>query len=158
WGSNSDWFVGAAPATGRDGAVILGARKHNEPSGQPDRLMALDRWGNKMWELTIQGEVSEAAVIDAEGVIYFGTHKGYFYSVTPEGGIRWHYRLGARIASAPAITGAGLALIGAYDGCLYAVSPEMKVAWQFHTEAIIHQCSPAIAADGTIYFGSWDRC
>lgn len=30
--------------------------------------------------------------------------------------------------------------------------------WQFHSGAIIHQCSPAIATDGTIYFGSWDEC
>jgi large repetitive protein len=158
WDSNSDWFAVTSPVTASDDSVILGARKHNESYGQPDRLMALDRWGNKMWELTIQGEVSEAPVIGAEGAIYFGTHKGYFYSVTPEGGGRRYCRLGARIASGPAITGDGLALIGAYDGCLYAVSPEMDMKWQFHTGAIIHQCSPAIAADGTIYFGSWDRC
>ncbi len=158
WGSNSDWLAVTSPVTARDGAVILGVRNHNGPSGQPDRLMALDRWGAKMWELTIQGEVSEAPVIDAEGVIYFGTHKGYFYSVTSEGEIRRHCRLGARIASASAITGDGLALIGAYDGCLYAFAPNMEVTWQFQTEAIIHQCSPAIAADGTIYFGSWDHC
>ncbi len=142
----------------RDGAVVLGARKHGESSGQPDRLMALDRWGAKIWELTIQGEVSEAPVIGAEGAIYFGTHKGYFYSVTSEGVITRHYRLGARIASAPAITEDGFALIGAYDGFLYAISPKMDVTWRFHAGAIIHQCSPAIAADGTIYFGSWDRC
>jgi large repetitive protein len=158
WGSNSDWFAVTSPVTAEDGSVILGARKHNEPSGQPDRLVVLDRWGNKMWEMTTQGEVSEAPVIGAEGAIYFGTHKGYFYSVTPEGQIRWLYRVGARIASAPAITEDGLALIGAYDGCLYAISPEMKVAWQFHAGAMIYQCSPAIAADGTIYFGSWDHC
>ncbi|MCI0661013.1 MAG: PQQ-binding-like beta-propeller repeat protein, partial [Acidobacteria bacterium] len=134
WGSNSDWFACASPVTERDGSVILGVRKDNESSKRPDRLMALDRWGAKIWELTIQGEVSEAPVIDVEGVIYFGTHKGYFYSVTPEGGIRRHCRIGARIASAPAITGDGLALIGAYDGCLYAVSPEMEVVWRYQTE------------------------
>ncbi len=35
----------------------VGARKYNERSGQPDRLMALDRWGNKLWDLTIQASV-----------------------------------------------------------------------------------------------------
>jgi outer membrane protein assembly factor BamB len=158
WGSNSDRFAVTSPVTAGDGSVILGARKHDEPSGQPDRLVVLDRWGNKTWELTTQGEVNEAPVIGSEGAIYFGTHKGYFYSVTPEGEVRRHHRLGARIASAPAITEDGLALIGAYDGCLYAISPEMKVAWRFHTREMIHQCSPAIAADEPIYFGSWDRC
>lgn len=158
WSSNSDWFAVTSPVTARDGSVILGARKHNGPSGQSDRLMAIDRWGAKIWELAIQGEVSEAPVIGAEGAIYFGTHKGYFYSVTPEGGVRRHYRLGARIASAAAITREGLALIGSYDGCLYAFSPKMDVTWQFHAGGVIHQCAPAIATDETIYFGSWDRC
>ena len=73
WSSNSDWFAVTSPVMARDGAVILGARKHGESSGQPDRLMALDRWGAKIWELTIQGEVSEAPVIGAEGAIYFSS-------------------------------------------------------------------------------------
>jgi hypothetical protein len=40
---NGTVYVGDVAA--RDGAVIFGGRRHDKSSGQPDRLMALDRWG-----------------------------------------------------------------------------------------------------------------
>ena len=48
---------------------------------------------------------------------------------------------------------------GEYGGLpwyLYAVHPNGTLKWRYKTEGLIMGSSPAIAADGTVYVGSWD--
>ncbi len=158
WSSTRSWLVVSSPVITSDGRVIVGVRKQNVPAGQHDWLMAADLWGNTVWELSIQGDVGEAAAIAADGTIWFGTHRGYIYAVTPDGSIRWRFRPGGRISSAPALTAEGLVLFGTQDGCLYAISPDAEVVWKYPAIEIINQSSPSIAADGTICVGCWDHC
>lgn len=158
WSSNKDRLAITSPVSTSDGSVIIGARKqHGSPSGQNDCVIALDRWGNTIWEVGVQGEVGDTPAIAADGTIYFGTHKSYVYALNHSGVVRGRFRSNGRISSSPAITGEGLALIGSHDGCLYAISPDMDLVWSYYTGELISQASPAIAADGTIYFGCQDH-
>lgn len=158
WASNGDWLAVTSPITTSDGLAIVGAKKPGLTNGQYERLAAVDRWGNTVWEISTQGEVGDAPVIDADGTIYFGTQRGYFYAVTPDGNVKWHFRLGGRITSSPAITAEGLALIGSQDGYLFAVSPNWEIVWNYYAGEMIRHASPAVATDGTIYFGCCDHC
>lgn len=157
WTSNGDWLVVTSPVTTSDGLAIVGAKKQSVTDGQYERLIAVDQWGNTVWEISTQGELGDAPAIGADGTIYFGTHKGYFYAVSPDSRVKWHFRLGGRISSSPALTADGLALIGTQDGHLFAVSPDWDLAWNYSAGGMIRQASPAVADDGTIYFGCCDR-
>lgn len=158
WAPNGDWLAVTSPVTTSDGLAIIGAKKQGVTNGQYERLVAVDRWGNTVWEVSTQGEVGDTPVIGADGTIYFGTQRGYFYAVTPNGDIKWHFRLGGRITSSPAVTTNGLALIGTQDGYLFAVSPNWEMVWNYYVGEMIRHASPAEAADGTIYFGCCDHC
>lgn len=107
------------------------------------------------WSYQTKGRIGRSSpAVARNGTVYVGDQECLLYAISNEGRLVWRRRTTGRASGATA----SITNDSAIDGCLYAVSPEMDVAWQFHTGAIIHQCSPAIAGDGTIYFGSWDHC
>src|SRR5262249_20592075 len=157
WSSNKTRLAVTSPVSTSDGLIIVGARKHDVPSGQQDRVIAVDKWGNTVWEVSTQGEVGDTPAIASDGTIYFGTHKSYVYAVSRNGFVKGHFRSNGRITSSPAITEEGLVLIGAHDGYLYAISPDLDLVWSYYAGELISHASPALATDGTIYFGCHDH-
>ena len=158
WVAPNDWLAVTSAAIACDGGAILGVRKLRGCDGTQDRLIAVNRLGQVVWEIAVHGGISDAPAICTSRAGYVGTGYGDIYKITCDGEVAHHCRPGGRISSALAVRADGVVLAATQDGCLYAISPEMEVLWRYQTGRIISHSSPAIAEDGTIYFGSWDHC
>jgi outer membrane protein assembly factor BamB len=95
-------------------------------------------------------------IIDTDGMIYGASN--YMYSIYPNGTEKWRYYVGV-IESTPAIDENGILYIGTIWGMpnyLHAIySNNGTQKWTYLVGNHITS-SPAIGADGTIYFGDWN--
>jgi hypothetical protein len=92
------------------------------------------------------GAVYGSAIIDRDGIIYFGT-KGSdssLYALYPNGTRRWRFPASDLIWGTPTLS---------EDGVIYAVNPDGTEKWLFNQESI-STSSSTIGEDGTIYFGT----
>lgn len=85
--------------------------------------------GTKKWRFATGGGIESSPAIGRDSTIYFGSHDNKLYAVNPDGTLKWHFAAG--------------------DGPVYSQSGTPQYSgWK----GILS--SPAIAADGTIYFSS----
>ena len=92
----------------------------------------------------------------ADGTIYFGSRDRKFYALTPQGKLKWTFadrRVGGFVAGHRGGRHGLFRLVG--HEFLRAQS-RRTMKWNFATGGIVDS-SPAIGADGTIYFGSHDK-
>jgi outer membrane protein assembly factor BamB len=117
--------------------------------------------GAEIWRVRGEsaGGVESTAVIDNNGIIYFGTmgSDSSLYALYPNGTRIWKYHTDGLIWSTPAIAEDGTIYVatwgGNYGGYLFAIRPNGTMKWVFwHVDSI--GCSPTIGSDGTIYFGT----
>ncbi len=113
--------------------------------------------GFNMWWFKCRLHITGSAVIDNDGIIYFGNHYGNFYAMHPNGTIKWKYDIGGSVESTgPAIDENGIIYVGSAHrkpDYLFAIySNNGTVKWTYKTVMEIYS-SPVIADDGTIYFG-----
>ncbi len=69
------------------------------------------------------------------------------------GDLKWQKQLCASIIGAPTLTTEGDILVGSSEGTLYCLTPDGSNSWSFTTSRPVLG-TPAVAEDGTIYFGS----
>jgi outer membrane protein assembly factor BamB len=112
----------------------------------------------------IAGIITPALTPD--GLIYIGNPQGKLMAIdskTQE--IKWSYQTGKNpdpkgidfgLPSFIITDKDGTAYLGAFDHKFYAISKDGKVKWSYETGDKITEASPAIGADGTIYFTSED--
>jgi len=67
---------------------------------------------------------------DEVGNLYFGSHDGCFYSLTPEGAVRWMFKTDEKIYSSPAIQGDVVYFCGG-NGYVYAFKLDGTMQWNF---------------------------
>jgi outer membrane protein assembly factor BamB len=74
---------------------------------------------------------------------------------------KWRFYFSGGMDDSPTIDKDGTIYCkGAFDYLdryLYAINPDGTEKWKYKTGGLILGSSPAIAEDGTIYFGAWDR-
>lgn len=131
------------------GAIYVGSSDH--------KLYALYPNGTKKWAYTTGGAVWSSPAIGADGTVYIGSGDGSLYAVTYGGAKKWSFATGEELRySSPAIDSVGTVLITA-GAKLFAVKPDGTKKWEASAGSWGLTCSsPAIGADGTIYFGSDD--
>jgi len=117
--------------------------------------------------------INQQQTVDADGTIYFATWgsvegdelgHGMLYALNPDGSLKWTYDPGlpkdqvGTIETTVTIGLDGTLHFGRGDGVLYAVDPDGTKIWTFETFSNTLRgqivSSPAIAGDGTIYFGT----
>jgi len=110
--------------------------------------------------------ISRPAV--ASNVVYLGSWDGKLYALNASNGSYiWSFATGGEIDSSPTISG-GLVYVGSHDGKVYALNASTgmvgynlelhnNVVWSFTTGDMVMFSSPAVADDGTIYFGCDDQ-
>ncbi len=115
-------------------------------------ITGLEKWRFRSEK---DGGMESSAVIDNNGIIYFGTmgsdHK--LYALYPNGTKKWSYKVGSLIWSTPAIAEDGTIYVTSWDDYLYAVHSNGTLKWRNKLGGD-SSCSPAIGDDGTIYCGS----
>jgi outer membrane protein assembly factor BamB len=115
--------------------------------------------GTEMW--CVRGESAGAvwcsAVINNNGIIYFGT-KGSdssLYAMYPNGTLKWRFHASGPIWVSPAVADNGDIYCTTWGGLNYfhAITQDGTERWQFDQESS-SASAPTIGSDGTIYFGA----
>jgi outer membrane protein assembly factor BamB len=121
----------------------------------------INNTGVEKWFIkTIWDDIEGSAVIDNDGVIYFGSMGAdrYLYALYPNGTQKWKYLADGSIWCTPAIADDGTLYFttsGAYH-YFYALTPNGTEKWLFAPDDSCTS-SPTIGGDNTIYFGSNDK-
>uniref|UniRef100_A0A7V4KBS3 Cell surface protein n=1 Tax=Fervidobacterium pennivorans TaxID=93466 RepID=A0A7V4KBS3_FERPE len=141
----------SAPAIGEDGTIYVSARY----------LYAVNPDGTLKWKYGPVGAFRNSPAIGKDGTIYVASEGGTLYAISSNGELKWTYEMGNDTWSSPSIDASETIYIGNHDGYLYAIDTEGKLKWKFFTsESESIYSAPAIASDGTVYFGtvSADNC
>ncbi|NLP11306.1 PQQ-like beta-propeller repeat protein [bacterium] len=155
-----------APVIGKNGVLYF--VYHNIP------LTALDPTdGHTLWscDLGVNDHVLASPAIGADGRIIVATNPGIVYAVAPTGEILWSFDTASigytcTLRSSPAIDEDGTIYLGTNTGnpasIFLALNPNGTVKWIFEPANLPGEVSsshfdiyssPAIGADGIIYFG-----
>jgi outer membrane protein assembly factor BamB len=114
--------------------------------------------GAEIWRFSC-GMVDCGPVIAKDGTIYFGdkTYPTCLYALNPNGTMKWRYQLAdIWVWSTPAIAEDGAIYVGDFEGNFYAVDSNGSLRWRYRIPGPGGNSiasSPAVAPDGTIYFG-----
>jgi len=114
--------------------------------------------GVEIWRFDASDSFEGGAVIDRDGILYFGGYDHYLYGVYPNGSLKWKTKLGGAIDSTPAIDENGIIYIGTIwdsPGLFALYSNNGTVKWSYPTGNHIDS-SPAIATNGITYFGDYN--
>ena len=108
--------------------------------------------------------VNSSPAVGPDGTIYIGvgyntsTNTGAVLAIDRNSNKKAEFDTPQPVESSPIVAPDGKTIyVGCKDGNLYALNPDLTKKWVFHADgdSVIYS-SPAIGADGTIYFGSKD--
>ena len=130
------------------------------------RLYAVSPGGQLRWFLPVPGfaEPDCTPALGSDGTIYLGSKSQYIYAVNPDGSLKWIFNefpgdpgtpdFGGpvEVQSEPVIGPDGTIYVSANG--LFAINPDGTQKWFMPESGLTYTASPALAADGTIYFGS----
>ena len=150
WKYKANGEVKCPPTIGDDGTIYVGS--------WGSELNAVNPNGTRKWQFYSGDAVETSPAIAPDGTIYFGSYNGLFFSISPKGTENWRFRAGSGgsdgwVISSPAIDKNGIIYVGSLNGGLFALNPDGTLRWKYDTGGSI-ETSPAIAEDGTIYFGA----
>jgi len=133
-----------APALDKQGNVYFTARDR--------RLYCLSSNGSLKWKSEEITAFDYGPVIGDDGTIYVIPRWNWLFAFNPDGSEKWRTEL-SDSSGQPSFLPDGTIYIG--GNYLYAVfSNNGTLKWRFNNPGFIHTSSPAISADGTIYFGT----
>ncbi|NYB51268.1 MAG: PQQ-binding-like beta-propeller repeat protein [Methanobacteriaceae archaeon] len=157
WKYTTGGTVTSSPAIDKGGSIYFASSDKN--------LYALNQDGTEKWSFTTGRSVLTPPAIGPDGSIYVGEKwpidtsiAARYFALNPaDGTMRWTHYTGSRGVTAPAIGIDGSILFG--EGSIgskyFALNPlDGTLKWTFTSGGV--NSPPAIAKDGTIYFGSQD--
>jgi outer membrane protein assembly factor BamB len=121
--------------------------------------------GDQPWSFQTGKGVFSTPVIDAEGMIYFGSADHYFYALNPDGSLSWKYETGEIIDSAGALTPDAVTFTSG-DGHMYhfktgQMDLSERPLWSYEAELRPEisynrwfEGNVAVGFDGTYYSGN----
>ncbi|RJO60255.1 hypothetical protein C4544_05800 [candidate division WS5 bacterium] len=164
-----------SPAIGSDGTIYVGSESYppNE-TGKPQEksafIYALNPDGTLKWSYDTGGNwsTSTASIAD-DGTIYMSGNdcqksncaNVLFAMDGQTGKVRWTFKPDGIMEGSASIGTDGTIYFGVKgthnprDGKFYALAPDGKERWKI-TNIVGNSVIPAIAKNGTIYFGDWD--
>lgn len=78
------------------------------------------------------------SAFDSSGNLYFGSHDGCIYSLTPNGKLRWMYHTERKVYASPAIHQNERLVITSGDGHCYCFSLDGQLLWRYHLASLAH--------------------
>jgi outer membrane protein assembly factor BamB len=149
--------VFSSPAIDSDGTIYVGGLDSYlyclEDSGSYANL----RWKRKLGNWPVYS----SPLIGSNGYVYVGGLDFKVYAVSVDSTLVWSYVTNWCVLSSPALTDRGHVVVGSKDHKLYEFSDSLispRVEWTLASgtfyDGHLIDASPAIGADGTIYFGT----
>jgi len=139
----------AAPTIAADGTVYV--------AGGDSALHAVGPDGVRRWRFPTDNQVYTSPALDAAGNVYLASLSGVVYSLTPTGAQRWRSNAGGFVTSSLALAN-GAAYFASYDRKLYAMEMATgAVRWTYLMGDEVRASSPAVAEDGSVFIGAYDR-
>lgn len=130
------------------GTIIVGTT-----AGQ---VVALDREGARLWEVTGLGSIHTTPSEGLDGNIYVASDNGRLYALDPESGeIQWERQTGGPLRASPVVDSAGRIYFGSQDRFIYCLDPDGSIRWQHELPGEIDSTG-AIGSDGIYYTGCDD--
>ncbi len=169
--------LSASPAIGPDGTVYIPSTATTS-----SMLFAIDpltgkvKWSNNIYipdDSPQSPELTGSATIGTNGMIYIGSDDNHLYSFYPSGATNWVCNLGHNTAvySTPAIGSNGTIYVttdeteagaDSTNSGVLSINTNGTINWKFVPQDQLDghfgdvDSSPAVASDGTVYFGCWD--
>jgi len=123
------------------------------------RFLAIYPNGTIKWNISVK-KAGFAPTIGKNGTIYVGCYDNYLRAIYPNGTIKWEFKA-KEMPTSPAIDDNGMIYVGTIsswgDNRLYALYLNGTLKWEFKPDNEVYgviSYPPAIAEDGTIYFGT----
>ena len=137
-------IVVSSPAIGTDGTIYFGSHDKKFYALQPD--------GTPRWFFLTGGPITSSPAIAADGAIYFTSTDGFLYALKSDGTERWRLRTGGFTESSPVLDDQGNIYLGV-NNSRTAVTAGGEKCLDYGTPLPVDN-SPAIAADGLVYFAT----
>lgn len=149
WSFETGNAIQSSPAIGPDGTVYAGSADMKLYAVGPDGVLR--------WTYATGDSVDASPVVGPDGTVYFGSADGTFHAVNPDGTPAWPapYDAGQGLFGGAVIRADGSILFGGSDRALHVLNPDGSLKWKYQTGDAVDS-APALAPDGTIYFGSYD--
>ncbi|MBM3873037.1 MAG: hypothetical protein FJ382_04760 [Verrucomicrobia bacterium] len=139
----------APPTIGSDGTIYA--------AGGDAAVHAVTPAGVRRWRFAADNQVYTAPAVDAAGNLYFASLSGSVYSTTSQGVQRWRVSAGGFVTSSLALANS-TAYFASYDRRLYALDTATgQTRWTYFIGEEVRASSPAVAEDGSIFIGAYDR-
>jgi eukaryotic-like serine/threonine-protein kinase len=144
WSASIGINMVAAPAIGRDDAIIIGSASSVSAFNGST--------GAVIWSAPISGVVSATPAITADGLVVVGCASGDVSAFNGTGAVKWTFSTSGRVGSAAVATAAGV-FIGSDDHALYLLDQRTGARiWRSETGGPIGSSSPAVSPDGRAVF------
>jgi outer membrane protein assembly factor BamB len=115
-------------------------------------LYALNPDGSVKWKFPTRGEIVSSPIVDAENIIYFGSHDKRLYALRPDGTKKWEFLTEGQIVSSPTVDGNTCLYFTSVNGLFYALNLDGTEKWRLRTGGV-GEGSPTIGPEGSIYVG-----
>ncbi len=159
WHFKVEGDMAGSIAIGSNGTIYALTPEEDDKEKADGYLKAFTPKGKEIWKYHIEFSESSPTVAP-DGTIYIGAghdNRG-FIALNPNGKEKWFFKTPNDISLIPGLAKDGTIYVGEWDGMFYAFNPDGSIKWKVKTpkgvEALIS--SPAIGAEGTIYFGAKD--
>lgn len=140
-------IITTSPALGLDGTVYFATRSESSV------IHAVNSDGTSKWYYAVGGYGGDSSpALSLDGTIYLIGSRTRLFALDPGGALDWDFQLDGQSFSSPSIGETGLVYLGGQRN-LYCVNPDGTENWSYASAASIFVSAPAIAADGTVYFG-----
>ncbi len=142
WEFRTGGPVDSSAAIGTNGVIYFGSHDSNFYALNPD--------GHPKWTFATQGSIISSPAISDDGTIIFTSVDGRLYALNPDGREKWHVWTGGVSGASPVLGPTGNIFLGV-NNMFQALDPVGAKRWDFGYPII--EGAPALAIDGTVYFG-----
>jgi len=146
WYYDTNDVITSDPTIAEDGTIYIGS--------QDNYLYAMNPNGTLKWRYKTGHHIRGPPSIADDGTIYIGSVDKHLHAVYPNGTMRWKHYVGDEISTNPSLGEDGTIYCGGNK--FWAINPNGTRKWTFNmgNDRHVDSSSPAISADGTIYFGT----
>jgi outer membrane protein assembly factor BamB len=146
WRYSTDYWITSDPAISDEGIIYIGS--------QDNYLYAINLNGTLKWRYKTGHHIRGPPSIADDGTIYIGSVDKHLHAVYPNGAMKWKHYVGDEISTNPSIAEDGTIYCGGNK--FWAINPNGTRKWTFNmgNNRHVDSSSPAISADGIIYFGT----